>query len=138
MGTRNGIVVTLRQKELEETPVDEARNELLAKPAAYQVAVSGHDLTALGRNLDDVKEHYYLMSKTTKEKLAPANVVFHREKGAVLATAIIFNFAKTTTSGAPTIARTEKGVVFFAQAGGTPVKVQFDLSKMTDKYGPDY
>ena len=52
--------------------------------------------------------------------------------------AIIFEFAKTTASGGPTIAQNDKGVVFSTQAGSIPIKVQFDLSKMTDKQGADY
>lgn len=129
---------TAREKELEGTPADVARKDLEAEPTAYEVAVSGPDLTALGKNMDDLKEHSYLMSKTTKEKLTLVNVAFQREKGKLLPTAIIFSFAKTAASGEPAIAKNEKGVVFVTQAGETSVKVQFDLSKMIDKLGTDY
>jgi hypothetical protein len=129
---------TAREKELEGTPADVARKDLAAEPTAYEVAVSGPDLAELGKNMDDLKEHSYLLSKTTKEKLTPVSVSFQREKGKVLPTAIVFSFAKTTASGEPAIAKIEKGVVFYTQAGATPVKVQFDLYKMTDKQGADY
>ena len=129
---------TAREKELEGTPADVARKDLATEPTAYEVAVSGQDLPALGKNMDALKEHSYLMAKTTKEKLTPVTVLFQREKGKVLPSAIIFNFAKTTASGEPAIAKREKGIVFSIQAGGTPVKVQFDLYKMTDKQGSDY
>jgi hypothetical protein len=129
---------TAREKELEGTPADVARKDLTVEPSAYEIAVSGQDLSALGKNMDDLKEYSHLMLKTTKEKLAPVNVGFQREKGKVLPTAIIFSFAKTMTSGEPAIAKNEKGVVFFTQAGETAVKVQFDLSKMMDKLGADY
>lgn len=129
---------TAREKELEGTPADVARKDLAADPTAYEVAVAGPDLVELGKNMDELKEHSYLLPKTTKEKLTPVSVSFQREKDKVLPTAIIFSFAKTTASGEPAIAKNEKGVVFFTEAGETPVKVQFDLSKMTDKLGTDY
>jgi hypothetical protein len=129
---------TAREKELEGTPADVARKDLEAEPSAYEIAVSGPDLTALDKNMDDLKEHSYLMSKTTKEKLTPVTVALLREKGKVLPPAVVFSFAKTTGSGEPAIAKNEKNVEFFTQAGATPVKVQFDLSKMMDKLGADY
>ena len=129
---------TAREKELEGTPADVARKDLAAEPTAFEVAVCGPDLAALGKNMNELKERSYLMPKTTKEKLTPVDVSFQREKGKVLPTAIVFSFAKTTASGESAIAKSEKGIVFFIQAGGTPVKVQFDLSKMTDKTGADY
>ena len=33
---------------------------------------------------------------------------------------------------------TEKGVEFFTQAGKTPLKVSFDITKMADKQGADF
>jgi hypothetical protein len=129
---------TAREKELEGTSAEDARKDLSAESTAYEVAVSGRDLGALGTDVERLKEHSYLMSKMTKEKLTPENVAIQREKGKVLPTAIIFRFAKTSASGEPAIGKNEKGVVFFTQAGGTDVKVTFDLSKMMDKLGADY
>jgi hypothetical protein len=129
---------TAREKELEGTPAEVARKDLSVEPAAYEVAVSGPDLAVLGNDTGGLKEHSYLMLKTSKEKLTPVNVAFQREQGKVLPTAIVFSFAKTAASGEPAIAKNEKGVVFFTQAGETSVKVQFDSSKMTDKTGADY
>jgi hypothetical protein len=128
-----------RQKELAGTPPDDARKGLSEEPTVYEVEVSGSNLMAFGRSReDDLKEHSYLMSKTTKEKLAPAKVIIQRGQDGGRPVAIIFEFAKTTDSGAPTIAKNEKGVEFFTQAGSSPVKVQFDLSKMADKQGADF
>jgi hypothetical protein len=128
----------VRQKELEGVPADDARKELSMEPTTYEVAIFSTDLSAFGKNLNDLKGHSYLMFKTGKEKLTPTNVAFHREKGAVLPTAIIFEFPKTTSSGEPSMASNEKAVEFFTQAGSVPIKIKFDLSKMTDKLGSDY
>jgi hypothetical protein len=129
---------TAREKELGGTPADVARKDLGVERTTYEVAVSGPDLAALGNDMGGLKEHSYLMGKTTKEKQTPVNVAFQRETDKVLPVAIIFSFAKTTASGELAIAKNEKGVTFFTQAGVTSVKVQFDLSKMADKTGADY
>jgi hypothetical protein len=51
--------------------------------------------------------------------LALADVIIQRGQNDQ-PVAIIFEFAKTKASGGPAIARNEKGVEFFTQAGGTP------------------
>ena len=127
-----------RQRELAGTPPDEARKKLAEPATGYEVAVSGPDLAAFGKfQDDDLQAHSYLMARTTKEKMSPSNVIILRGQNDQ-PTAIIFEFAKTTASGGPTIAQNDKGVVFSTQAGSIPIKVQFDLSKMTDKQGADY
>lgn len=127
-----------RKQELAGTPPDVARKELSQEPTDYAVEVSGANLMAFGRiQQDDLKANSYLMSKTTKEKVAPANVTIQRGSDGKPA-AIIFHFARVTDSGGSTIAKNEKGVEFSTQAGSTQVKVQFDLSKMMDKQGTDY
>ena len=127
-----------RKKELAGTSQEDARKMLSQEPSTYDLAVSGPDLTVFGRiQEDDLKEHSYLMTKTAKEKLTPADVIVQRAQNDQ-PEAIIFEFAKTTASGAPTIAKNEKGVEFFTQAGKLRIKIQFDLSKMTDKQGEDY
>jgi hypothetical protein len=127
-----------RRKELAGTSQDDARKILSEEPTTYEVAVSGRGLTVFGEIQEDsLKEHSYLMSKITKEKLASVEVIVQRSQYDQ-PVAIIFEFAKTTASGAPTIAKNEKGVEFSTQAGKTPIKIQFDLSKMTDKQGSDY
>jgi hypothetical protein len=128
-----------RKKELEGAAPDDARKDLATDSPTYVVAVLGTNLMAFGKDQpDDLKAHSYLMSKTTKEKLTPTKVVIQRGPDGRRPTAIFFEFDKTTAAGEPTIAKGEKGVEFFTQAGNTPVKVQFDLSKMADKQGADY
>lgn len=128
-----------RRKELTGTPSDEARKPLAAEPPTYEVAVLGNNLMAFGRvNLDALKDHSYLMSKKTKEKITPTKVIVQTGQDGRRPVAIIFEFAKTTPSGEPTIAKDEKSVEFFTEAGTQPVKTSFDLSKMIDKQGVDY
>jgi hypothetical protein len=127
-----------RRQELAGTSPDVARKELSEPPNNYEVEVSGANLMAFGRvREDDLKQNSYLMSRTTKQKVAPANVVIKRGQDGRPA-AIIFLFAKVTDSGEPTIAKNEKAVEFFTQAGNTPIKVDFDLAKMMDKQGSDF
>jgi hypothetical protein len=127
-----------RKKELAGMPQEDERKTLSQEPTTYEVVVSGTDLTVFGTiQEDNLKVHSYLMSKITKEKVAPVGVVVERAQNDQ-PVAIIFQFAKTTASGAPMIAKNEKGVEFFTQAGKIPIRIQFDLSKMTDKLGSDY
>jgi hypothetical protein len=127
-----------RKKELAGTSEEDSRKILSQEPMTYEVAVSGPDLGVFGQiQEDNLKDHSYLLSKTTKEKMAPAEVIVQRAQNDQ-PVAIIFEFAKTNASGAPTIAKNEKGVEFFTQAGKMPIRIQFDLSKMTDKQGSDY
>jgi len=127
-----------RKKELAGISQEDARKMLSQEPTTYEVAVSGPDLGVFGKiQEDNLKARTYLMSKTAKEKLAPTEVTVQRAQNDQ-PVAIIFEFAKTTASGAPVIAKNEKGVEFFTQAGKVPIRIQFDLSKMTDKLGSDY
>lgn len=127
-----------RKKELAGVAPDDARKNLSAEPATYEVAVSGPDLTVFGRiQEDNLRAHAYLTSRTTKEKMAPQEVVVQRAQNDQ-PVAIIFEFAKTTASGSPAITKNEKSVEFFTQAGNIPIKIQFDLTKMMDKQGADY
>jgi hypothetical protein len=127
-----------RKKEFAGASADDARKILSQEPTAYEVAVSGPDLRIFGTiQEDNLKEHSYLMPKTTKEKLAPAEIIVQRGQNDQ-PIAIIFAFAKTTPSGAPSIAKNEKGVEFFTQAENMPIRIQFDLTKMLDKQGEDY
>jgi hypothetical protein len=51
--------------------------------------------------------------------------------------AILFDFPQKTSAGEPTIAPGEKSAEFSAKAGSLPLKVTFDISKMSTKQGPD-
>jgi len=127
-----------RKRELAGTSEEDSRKMLSQEPTTYEVAVSGRGLTVFGEiQEDNLKEHSYLMSRITKEKLAPAEIIVQRREDDQ-AVAIIFKFAKTTASGAATIAKNEKSVEFFTQAGKIPITIQFGLARMIDKQGEDY
>jgi hypothetical protein len=127
-----------RRKEIAGASEEDARKMLTEEPTTYDVAVSGSGLTVFGEIQENyLKSHSYLMSKTTKEKMAPLEVTVQRAQSDQ-PVAIIFKFAKATASGAPAIGKDEKGVEFFTQAGKMPIRIQFDLSKMMDKQGTDY
>ncbi len=127
-----------RARELQGTSPEEARKDLSAQQDTYMIAVLGTNLGLFGKeNTDSLKAHSYLMSKNTKEKLSPSRVVIQPGKDPRHPVAVIYEFAKKTDAGAPTIAAGEKGLEFGTAAGNTPIKVSFDVSKMVDKQGPD-
>lgn len=128
-----------RQKELDGTAPEDARKALITPPDAYQVLLQASNMGMFAKEGEEsLKEHSYLMSKKTKEKIAPSHVII-RMGGAdgKRPVAIIFEFARKAANGEPIVASDEKGFEFFTQAGKTPLKVNFDLSKMVDKQGLD-
>jgi hypothetical protein len=127
----------LREKELSGSLPDQARKDLAAKYDAYQISISGANLRLFEKEgAENLKAHSYLMPKNSKEKISPAKVIVQtRQDGSVVT--ILFDFPQKTASGEPTIATAEKSVEFSAKAGGLPLKVTFDISKMSTKQGPD-
>lgn len=127
----------LREKELSGSLPDQARRDLAAKYDLYQISVSGGSLTAFGKEgAEGLKAHSYLMPKNTKEKIAPSKVIIQTSQSGN-PVAILFDFPLKTAAGEPTIARGEKSVEFAAKAGNLPLKVTFDISKMSTKQGAD-
>jgi hypothetical protein len=128
----------LREKELSGSLPDQARKDLEAKYDAYQISISGANLRMFGKEgAESLKAHSYLMPKSSKEKISPAKVVVQtRQDGSTVA--IVFDFPQKTAGGEPTIAPSEKSVEFSAKAGDLPLKVTFDISKMSTKQGPDF
>jgi hypothetical protein len=116
---------------------EEAKKNLTAEMPTYQVLVRANNLGIFGRDADALKTNSYLMPKSTKEKIAPTNVTIEKGQND-RPVAILYEFPKKTATGEPTIATGEKGVEFFTQAGKTPLKVAFDITKMADKQGADY
>jgi hypothetical protein len=128
----------LREKELTGSLPDQARKDLAAKYDAYQISISGANLRMFGKEgAESLKAHCYLMPKNSKEKISPTRVVVQtRQDGTPVA--ILFDFPQKTAAGEPTIAPAEKSVEFSAKAGDLPLKVTFDISKMSTKEGPDF
>jgi hypothetical protein len=127
----------LREKELSGSLPDQARKDLAAKYDAYQISISGTNLRMFGKeSAESVKAHSYLMPKNSKEKISPTKVIVQTRQDGT-AVAILFDFPQKTAGGEPTIAPVEKSVEFSAKAGEFPLKVTFDISKMSTKQGPD-
>jgi hypothetical protein len=126
-----------REKELTGAPLDQARKDLDAKYDAYQISITGPDLRAFVKEgAANLKAHSYLMLKSTKQQIAPSNIIIQaREDGTLVA--VLFEFPRTTAAGEPSIAPSEKSVEFAAKVGNLPLKVTFDLWKMSTKEGAD-
>jgi hypothetical protein len=128
----------LREKELSGSLPDQARKDLAAKYDAYQISVTGANLRVFGKEgAENLKAHSYLMPKNSKEKIPPAKVVIQTSPSGN-PVAVLFDFPQKTATGEPTISPKEKSVEFAAKAGDLPLKVSFDISKMSTKEGPDF
>jgi hypothetical protein len=127
-----------REREMKGTPADEARKSLETDLDTYEIVLQSTNLMAFSKEGEaSLKDHSYLMLKSTKEKIAPTRVIVQKGAGD-RPVAVVFDFPKKTASGEPTIGPTEKGVEFSTKAGPTPLSVSFDISKMVDKKGADY
>jgi hypothetical protein len=128
----------LREKELSGALPDIARKDLAAKYDTYEISISGANLKMFGKEgVESLKAHSYLMAKNSKAKIAPDKVVLQTTQSGNLV-AILFDFPQKTPAGEPTIAPGEKSAEFSAKAGNLPLKVTFDISKMSTKQGPDF
>jgi hypothetical protein len=127
----------VREKELSGTLPDIARKDLAAKYDSYEISISGANLKMFGKEgVESLKAHSYLALKNSKAKIAPDKVVLQTSQSGNLV-AILFDFPQKTASGEPTIAPGEKSADFSAKAGSLPLKVTFDISKMSTKQGLD-
>lgn len=127
----------LREKELSGSLPDQARKDLAAKYDEYQISISGANLRMFGKEgAESLKAHSFLILKSSKQKVSPTKVMIQTNQSGN-PVAILFDFPQKTAAGEPTIASTEKSVEFAAKAGDLPLKVTFDISKMSAKQGPD-
>jgi len=127
----------VREKELSHSLPDQARKDLAAKYDAYQISITGANLGAFAKETSDsLKVHAYLMLKSSKEKIAPAKVTIQKTPSGNTV-AVLFDFPQKTAAGEPVIAPSEKSVEFAVKAGNLPLKVTFEISKMSNKQGPD-
>jgi hypothetical protein len=127
----------LRERELSHMSADQASKNLAKQYDAYEIAISGADLRAFVKEgAESFKARSYLTVRSTKQKISPSNVIIEtRQDGSPVA--IVFQFPKKTPAGEPAIVSSEKSAEFAAKVGSMPVKVTFDLSKMSTKEGPD-
>jgi hypothetical protein len=128
----------LRRRELSGgTTSEEARKALSAELETYQVLVQSSNLGMFGKDEEALKAHSYLTLKSNKEKIPALSVKIQKGQNDK-PVAVIYEFPKKSASGEPTINASEKGVEFYTEAGKTPLKVSFEISKMADKQGADY
>ena len=126
-----------RASELRGKSTEEAKKGLESAPETYQIVLIGTDLRAFAKtDMETLKGASYIELRKSHEKLMPSRIQVM--KGATgMPSAIVFEFAKKTASGEPTIAGDEKSADFVTVAGTNKLKFGFDLSKMADKQGAD-
>jgi hypothetical protein len=127
-----------RRRELSGgAPNEDTKKNMTAELGTYQVLIRANNLGLFGKDADALKASSYLMLKSTKDKILPSNVTIEKGQNDK-PIAVLYEFPKKTAAGEPAIGPNEKAVEFFTQAGKTPVKVSFDITKMSDKQGADY
>lgn len=126
-----------RRRELGGISPEIARKDLAITPDAYEIMVAGSDMSSLARQPEaQLIAHAYLMLKASKTKITPSRIRVQKDQiGAPVA--IVFVFDKKTANGDPLFPSSEKGVEFATALGKTPLKANFDFSKMRDKLGLD-
>jgi len=128
----------LRRRELGGgTTSEDARKALSTELGTYQVLVQSNNLGMFGKDEEGLKARSYLMLKSTKEKISAQTVKIEKGQND-RPIAVLYEFPKKSATGEPTINASEKGVEFYTEAGKTPLKVSFEISKMADKQGVDY
>jgi hypothetical protein len=128
----------LRRRELTGgTASEDARKAMTSELPTYQVLVQASNLGMFGKDEEALKAHSYLTLKSNKEKIPALSVKIQRGQNDK-PVAVVYEFPKKSAAGEPTIGASEKGVEFYTEAGKTPLKVSFDITKMADKQGADY
>ena len=128
----------MRRRELNGgTTSEDVRKSLSSELATYQVLVQSSNLGMFGKDEEALKAHSYLTLKSNKEKILPVSVKIEKGQND-RPIAVIYEFPKKSATGEPTISASEKAVEFYTEAGKTPLKVSFEISKMADKQGADY
>ncbi|MBI3663574.1 MAG: hypothetical protein HY234_11075 [Acidobacteria bacterium] len=106
---------------------------------SYTVTISAPDMTPFdGISEEDLLANTYLMLKTTKQRLAPSNVVIAHGFDRKTVFRLTFEFPKKTDSGAPTILPDEKEIELVSTAGKTVLKTKFQPPKMLAKTAIDF
>jgi hypothetical protein len=145
-----------REKELQGVAADEAEKPLATQFDHYTIVLQGRNLGGFVRAGEDaIKDKSYLMLKKSHDKLEPDKVTLQKSADGARVTAILYEFPEKNATGQPTIASDEKSADFVTelrQGGGRggsgdsakqaegaplPIKVTFDLSKMSDAQGKD-
>lgn len=126
----------LRNQQLNGQSSDTASGLLAKTPEYYELVLIGTDLQAFtAAGTDALRSNSFLETRTTRQKITPADVRFETDAGG--SPDVVLEFPKKLSNGEPAIAPDEKGVDLFANAGKLKLKFHFDLSKMSDGQGLD-
>jgi len=121
-----------------KTKEEDAEKELAVPTDTYQVFVAGPDMKPFaGIDDDELKRGTFLLTRKTKQKIAPSAVQIERTGDGTAVQAIVFSFPKKSQTGESMIAADEKGADFTCVAGPARIQTAFDISKMDDAQGRD-
>jgi len=126
---------TARQAMLhgEKVDVDKYASE---PQSEYQIVLRMEDMTPFQQHDEKFfQDNAFLQMKKSKDKISPTHVVYEKNSKGLVADAIFF-FAKTNSSGAPTVSADETDVQFSCKIADTTVRVGFKLRDMVDQSGP--
>jgi hypothetical protein len=126
---------TARQAILhgEKVDVDKYASE---PQSEYQIVLRMEDMTPFQQHDEKFfQDNAFLQMKKSKDKISPTHVVYEKNSKGLVADAIFF-FAKTNSSGAPTVSADETDVQFSCKIADTTVRVGFKLRDMVDQSGP--
>ena len=121
----------------------DAAKALADEPTELAITVVGQDMTPfLTVEEKDLAAKAFLQPKK-QGKIPAAHVSIQRIPGRkpddrTSIAAVVFYFAKKSTSGDPILAPNEKNVEFVCEAGKATIKTSFDVSKMALANGPDW
>jgi hypothetical protein len=121
-----------------KTKQEDAEKELAVPTDTYQVFVAGPDMKPFaGIDDDELKRGTFLLTRKTKQKIAPSAVQIERAADGAGVQAIVFSFPKKSRTGESTIAADEKSADFTCVAGPARIQAAFDISRMDDAQGRD-
>jgi hypothetical protein len=116
---------------------DQADKMIAAAPETYQILVSSANMSIFEQRGEAAfKDAAFLQLHKTKDKLTPVSVVLQKGPDGKVQGAI-FNFAKKTASGEPTILPDEKEIDFNLRLGDSWLRTNFNPKQMTDGQGED-
>ena len=116
----------------------EAEKALAQPVEEYQVLILGPDMKPFeSANEDSLKGSAFLLTKKSKQRIAPDRVQMERNPDSKTVQYIVFFFPKKSANGEENIATDEKGIEFTFSYGPVDIRAGFDPAKMTNRNGRD-
>jgi hypothetical protein len=104
----------------------------------YAVLLQCEDMAPFMRNDEKFFEpRATLIIKSTKQKIAPSQVIYQRDPESKKVGGVVFMFPKKGPNGEEIISPQEKGVEFDCKIGNSLLKAPFEIQKMADAKGSD-